>query len=385
MEKGRKGTHPYRMQEGFSLVEVIIAVAVLAILTLPILNYFTQSSVFTSRGKNTQRANLAGEAVMEDLNAIKSFEELESTPVPPTVSGTSISPGWSVSVDDVNHKADVEQDITLDGFDYHVIATVDYNYADKDGNGKDSFNAYKIPELKEVYSPANAVFEETDQSEIALSDFYYENQLESKAAILDGMKRSLCIDVEPSTDNGREIYWLHSYYKFFYGGGKKEYTIRDHKIEKDKLKNIYVFYKVLNDVIQNEPVEVRFLNFADSDEIKNFNLYFLLQDTPATNVNPSLRKPNGYSVAINSTSAGADNPEPIDITMAGVYENAHYFTNGISNASSIINFDSSVVAREEGKRIAHITVDVYEYRSGSTYPESERLVRLESSKSSGGN
>lgn len=371
-------THIYQMRDGFSLVEVIIAVTILAILTLPILAYFTNASVSTSKGKNTQRANLAGETVMEELNAVESFEKLETTPDPSATSG----PDWNVSVDNTNRTATVTQDITLDGFQYHVIATVDYNYATKDGSGKDSYNAYKIPELKEVYSPNNVVLEETDQAETALSEYYYENQSQNKTSILNNMKRVLCVDVEETTDAGRAIYWIRSYYKFFYGGDKKEFTIRESKIEKDKLNNIYIFYKVLNHSIKSEKAEVRFVNFSDSEDIKKLNLYYVLQDTPATIVDSSVKKPTDYVLDINSTSTGADNPEPVDITTVGSYNNAHYFSNGIQKASTspVINFDSSVVARTEGKRIAGITVDVYEYRSGSSYPESERLVRLKSSK-----
>ena len=39
------------MKEGFSLVEVIVAIAVLALLSLPILAYFSDASVFTSERK----------------------------------------------------------------------------------------------------------------------------------------------------------------------------------------------------------------------------------------------------------------------------------------------------------------------------------------------
>ena len=384
-------THNYQMQDGFSLVEVIIAVTLLAILTLPILAYFTNASVSTSKGENTQRANLAGETVMEELNAVESFEKLECTPDSSATSG----PNWNVSVDDIKRTATVTQDITLDGFQYHVIATVDYNYVTKKDSFND-FNDYEIPELKEVYSPNNVVLEETDQAETALSEYYYEKQSdekqsdekqsENKTSILNNMKRVLCVDVEETTDAGRAIYWIRSYYKFFYGGKKKEFTIRESKIEKDKLNNIYIFYKVLNNSIKSEKAQVRYLNFSNSEDIKKLNLYYVLQDTPATSVGSSVKKPTDYVLDINNTKKGSDNPEPVDFSTVGSYNNAHYFSNGIQRASTstVNNFESSVVARAKGKRIARITVDVYEYRSGSTYPESERLVRLESSKGSNG-
>lgn len=371
--------HRYKMREGFSLVEVVIAVTVLAILTIPILAYVTNASVSTSKGRDVQQANVAGETVMEELNAIEGFEQLEAM-TNPSVAG----PNWTVTVNNAEQKAVVTQDITLDNFTYHVIADVDYKYAAKDSSGNDkTYNAYEIPELKEVYSPNNAVLEESDQAETALSEFYYENQSVNKAAILNNMKRSLCIDVEKTTDAGRNIYWIKGYYKFWYGGNKKTFTIRDTKIETSKLKNVYIFYKVLNQNITSEKAEVRFLNFSDSASISKLNFYFVLQDTPSTNIDPSIKKPSGYVLDINSISNGSDNPEPLVLTSAGDYNKAKYFTNGIEKAgtSPVVQFDKNVVKRETGKRIAAIKIDVYIKNASGTYNDSDRLVQLNSSKS----
>lgn len=368
--------HHYKMREGFSLVEVVIAVTVLAILTIPILAYVTHASVSTSKGRDTQQANVAGETVMEELNAIEGFEELEATPDPASTAG----PDWTVAVNNAEQKAVVTQDITLDGFNYHVIADVNYKYTAKDSSGNDkTYNAYEIPELKEVYSPNNVVLEEADQAETALSEFYYENQSTNKAAILNSMQRELCIDVEKTTDAGRNIYWIKGYYKFQYGGEEKTFTIRDTKIEIDKLKNVYMFYKVLNQNITSETVQVRFLNFSESSSISKLNFYFVLQDTPSTNVDPTIKKPAGYVLDIN-------NPAKVSAATLGDYNKANYFSNGIEQAgtSPVVQFDKNVVKRETGKRIAAITVDVYIRNAdptNTTYNESDRLVQLKSSKS----
>lgn len=368
--------HHYKMREGFSLVEVVIAVTVLAILTIPILAYVTNASVSTSRGRDTQQANVAGETVMEELNAIQGFEELEETLDPSSTAG----PGWTGTVNNTAKKAVVTQDISLDGFAYHVIANVDYNYAAKDSSGNDkTYNAYEVPELKEVYSPNNVVLEEADQAESALSEFYYENQSTNKSAILNSMQRALCIDVEKTTDAGRDIYWVKGYYKFQYGGKEKTFTIRDTKIEISKLKNVYMFYKVLNKNITSETVQVKFLNFTESSSISKLNFYFVLQDTPSTNVDPTVKKPAGYVLDIN-------NPAIVNSTVLGDYNKANYFSNGIDKAgtSPVVQFDKNVVKRETGKRIAAITVDVYMKNAdptNTTYNESDRLVQLKSSKS----
>ena len=67
----------YAMKEGFSLVEVIIAVALLAFMALPILAYFTNAAVTTSRGKNSQKATMAAESVLEELNSFDTLEQME--------------------------------------------------------------------------------------------------------------------------------------------------------------------------------------------------------------------------------------------------------------------------------------------------------------------
>ena len=371
--------HRYKMHEGFSLVEVIIAVAVLAILSMPILVYVTRASVSTSQGRDTQQANLAGETVMEELRAVESFEKLEATPDPASTSG----PDWTVTLDAPNNSAVVTQDIMLDGFTYHVEGKVNYDYASSDSTGRtDTYNAYEIPELKEVYSSHNAVFEETDQAETALSEYYYENQSDKKVDILRDMKRSLCIDLEQTVDNGRSIYWIRGYFKYWYKGTKKTCAIRDVKIEVGKLDNLYVFYKVLNHTTTSEKVEVRFINFTSDDEIKKLKCYFALQDMPATSVDSSVKKPSGYTIDINSNSGGSDNPEPLDHGTLGNYNFASYYSNGIqkSGTSTVTNFEPSLVKRETGKRIASITVNVYPKKSSGTYLDSERLVQLQSSK-----
>lgn len=70
---------------GFSLVEVILALTILALVTLPVINYFTYSSVRTIDGRERQTATMAAEDVAEELKAysnIEQIEELVATPMP---------------------------------------------------------------------------------------------------------------------------------------------------------------------------------------------------------------------------------------------------------------------------------------------------------------
>ena len=110
---------------GFSLIEVILAVAILALMTLPILNYFTNSSLRTIDGRDKQTATMAAENVVEELSTFSNYEqirELTATPDPaaPTPSAES---GWKTSEPELGEAEDpksdyIEKKLTLNGFDF---------------------------------------------------------------------------------------------------------------------------------------------------------------------------------------------------------------------------------------------------------------------------
>ena len=59
--------------QGFSLIEVILAVAILALVTLPIINYFTYSGLRTADGRDKQSATVVAENVFGELNFYDNF------------------------------------------------------------------------------------------------------------------------------------------------------------------------------------------------------------------------------------------------------------------------------------------------------------------------
>ncbi len=79
---------------GFSLVEVILALTILALVTLPVINYFTYSSVRTIDGRERQTATMAAEDVVEELKAyshVEQIEDLVATPAPGATAAPSAS------------------------------------------------------------------------------------------------------------------------------------------------------------------------------------------------------------------------------------------------------------------------------------------------------
>ncbi len=74
---------------GFSLVEVMLALAILALVTLPIINYFTYSSVQTIDGRERQTATMAAEDIMEELKAYTDHDQIARLVETPDPSATA--------------------------------------------------------------------------------------------------------------------------------------------------------------------------------------------------------------------------------------------------------------------------------------------------------
>ena len=52
---------------GFSLIEVILSMAILAIISIPLLSYFTESMKYNAKMADKQHATTLAQEVLEDL------------------------------------------------------------------------------------------------------------------------------------------------------------------------------------------------------------------------------------------------------------------------------------------------------------------------------
>lgn len=338
--------------EGFSLIEVVIAITVLAVLAMPILAYFTNASVSTSGGKTTQKANMAAQSVTEELNSCTSFEQIEDKLVAATGSA------WTVESKE-EKQSKLSKNVTVDGTAYQTKVTLDYDYSTTDSNGDETaskYNDYAAPKLSEVYSPSNIVAAETDQTKTATANFLYTHSSLSETQLVAAMSRTLTVDVT-KVSSGGELYLVKVYYVYEYDGETYQAVIEDTKIEAEKMKNIYIFYNLLRDNLENEMVEVNFSNVS-MEEAEKINLYFVCQKTSVT-------KPTNYALNISGAATGNN------------YLKANYYTNGITVTH--VTAKENLIDREKTKRIARMTVDVYSFGE-TVFTDSTRLVRLQTSK-----
>lgn len=344
-----------KAKEGFSLIEVIIAVALLAILSMPILAYFTHASVATSNGKDTHRANIVAQSVAEELNGCETFQQIEEKLILVPDSKWTVNSAYDTS----EKKAVLTKEVTEDGYTYLAKVSLDYNYETKDVNGDDTdakYNGYAMPKLKEVYADTNVVISETDQVDTAVSNFLYSNPSKSESEIKNNMVRTLCLDVSKKNS---DVYDVRGYYNYSYANNGKTDTysadVEDTEIEISKLENIYFFYNIIQDSVP-ESVKVDFDSTITQEEAKKLHVYFVCQK--------EVKEPKtGYSLNFD--------------TSHGQAAWAEYYTNGVATnlaaSSNMIQYDTS------GKRIAKIVIDVYN-GSETSFTEANRITHLETSK-----
>lgn len=345
-----KGSEYMRRQsEGFSLVEVIIAIAILSIVAMALLSYFSNAHLYSSSGKNTQKADMAGQSVLEELNSCQTFDQIENNLIAATGSA------WTL-VSQETDKTLLSKSVTVDGTGYQARVTVDYDYSTTDVNGNHTvskYNNYNSPQLEEVYSSHNIVLAESDQLSTAVSHFYYKDTSVSKAAIQNALTRDICLDVSKDAEN-TELYRIKAYYNYHYNGDDYQTTIKEKKIEVSELQNVYLFYNLLREDILTESVEVN-LHDVSMEEAEKISLYLICQKG-------DLNPPSSYH---------------LDVTGSGNYLELAYYTNGA--AAPAVSSQTDIVRHTTGKRIAAVTVDVY--REGETdYSEANRIVRLQTAK-----
>ena len=366
-----------RQSDGFSLVEVIIAIAVLAIVAMSLLLYFSSASRYAEFGKTKQRADMAAQSVVEELASCTTFEQIENKLVEPDDSDWTVvstpSPGKNsyllsrkISVDSMDYKARV----TLDFDSYKATASATTTPVSK-------FNDYQAPQLEKVYSENNVVLEETDQTDAAVRDIFYQVYKNDKTITTEGiqnetddvtgeskLKRTLHIDMMPYTGDpdNTDLYLVRGWYEYKYvkKAGETyqcEMSVKDVKIEKDKLQKIYLFYRPVNSTLDKETLDITATGMPAGFDLTKFSFYAILQQEEA--VTP----PYGYHLEI--TSGG----NPTDALKNKVYCN----TEGSAGSSE------GLIIHKPKDRIATITVEVY-YEDETDFNEENRIVKVQTSK-----
>lgn len=370
--------------QGFSLIEVILAVAILALVTLPIINYFTYSGLRTADGRDKQSATVVAENVLDELNSYDNFEQIENI----ASSGAVDAASWTVVPDPSDPTkftyTDLTKKVQLNGFDYEAKVHITYtNHTTTDGKtydtGYDSntvtkdtneaitseFNDYEIPDPNRIYGKESVVAKEEDQLDQAISYFLTNEATDSNTfftkynLIKDKLNRKLAIHLEYK-DGNPDVYRVKVSYLYELNGanispgiknGVCEVPIETSEVKKETLKNIYVFYN-LRDGHDNDKLKVTFGTGMAEDDIKDIRFYLCGLTTTECP-----QRVNNYKFSLTSDSDS-------------LALKCKYFFNGNTDttltAKKDDGTDEEFVRRDTKKRIGAIEVSVYE--KGSNEP-----------------
>lgn len=192
-EKGKKrGTPQLNKNAGFSLVELLIAVVILAIIVVPTLRLFVSSARINGKAKQSQRATTVAQDIMEGLKAynIKELQEQFNNPMDGfyvmdsrLVLG-SIEENTDMEQSDADYRGNPEapgiyyftmEDVKIQGTEYDALIRIDARAyeADKlaDSGHDNAFNdvnmaspgsisKYKDGNFTETYSYKRAVIQD---------------------------------------------------------------------------------------------------------------------------------------------------------------------------------------------------------------------------------
>lgn len=288
--------------QGFTLVEVLIAICILAIVVIPTLNYFANSSKYNLRTGQKHKATVAAERLMEEIKGgkdsgiVKNLQNPDGT-ITNAVSGSAFN---IVSMSAVN----------VAGYRYECTGKV------KEGNSLFDAKVEIDPSSNAVASGSSLhtinlstdiVFDE-DSFTSTGNKFYNEvlPQLTSPSNILHSsvteadikknISKNIIFSLYKQSDTIYKIECHVSYYVENLSSGalvnrtyfKQDQAIATETIDTNNLKNIYLFYQNYDfaDSIYANSNDVYFQTYDASGnaipltavDFKNINFYMVCQN-----------------------------------------------------------------------------------------------------------
>jgi prepilin-type N-terminal cleavage/methylation domain-containing protein len=348
-----------RIKGGFSLVEMIIAIAIVGLLSIPLLLYFSRSAVNSSTGRMVQVGEMAAGSVIEEIKSYDTFDQL-SYAVEEAVSGCAFTADSGAPVGDGRQY--FLRDITVNDIPMTAKIRIDFDY--ETDPSEMLYNDYEVPELNALYTDQNVVAVEDDESELAVNEFYYMNTGSiSKANIRNNMTRSGNIHVETNAANEDLLNVSITFVYQHAADTPVSFVITNTEILKEDFRNIYFLYDLLSESVGEDEINVSFSGDITQDEAKEYGIYLICQ-TPV-----GFDYPPGYSIGITPSGGNA--------SYAKYYANAREDGTEIPIHGSVTT--GYYIQKEAKNRIGNITVDIY-YRGETVFTEDTRIVQMKAAK-----
>ena len=405
MERSSDNKSIINDNSGLSIVEVLVAVAILAIVFVPLLKTFTQASTINGRAQKLQNVTSLAEGVMEDVKG-KSIQELHDLAVDdPKVSflpldedGTLTKgnlknvPPYTVTYENVTATQGITYDavVTISTDNYKSTDRSDARKANKLSHNDDigdvsDANIRELPQINKVDSNRNAVlsWEINKYDNKALENLAAENSVsDSDIATLKNSYKTTAekyINIEIKDDIETSSTKVSCEVEYKTGNAAEKslkylvYTgyFPEPGIGEPSGPDIYLFYTLsekVKDGASNiaDPIKKEHIKIEDKTTGKRHNVYFIMQD----GVN-ELKTTNGSKVSLEVSGSGYESS--ISYNETSIITDASSLLSGASTAdeSDDVYFFSNLKDKNGNNgelfnskskdRIYYVTVEIKEH------------------------
>ena len=329
MERSSDNKSIINDNSGLSIVEVLVAVAILAIVFVPLLKTFTQASTINGRAQKLQNVTSLAEGVMEDVKG-KSIQELHDLAVDdPKVSFLPLDKDGTLTKGNLNnvppYTVTYENVTATQGITYDAVVTIaTENYKNKDKDADDigdvsDANIRELPQINKVDSNRNAVlsWELNKYDNKALENLAAENsESDSDAADLKNLykataEKHINIEIKDDIDTSSTKVSCEVEYKTGKNASDKSlkylvYTgyFVEPLASEPAGPNIYLFYTLSENVKDGasniaDPIKKENIKIEDKTTGKRHNVYFIMQDGV-----DKLSTTNGSEVTLDISGSG---------------------------------------------------------------------------------
>ena len=333
MERSSDNKSIINDNSGLSIVEVLVAVAILAIVFVPLLKTFTQASTINSKAQKLQNVTSLAEGVMEDVKG-KSIQELHDLAVDdPKVSFLPLDKDGTLTKGNLNnvppYTVTYENVTATQGITYDAVVTIatdnykstDRSDARKAGNDigdVSDANIRELPQINKVDSNKNAVlsWELNKYDNKALENLAAENSVSGSdiATLKESYKKTaekyINVEIKEDSETSSTKVSCEVEYKTGTASGKslKYLVYTGYFVEPVDSgvsgPDIYLFYTLSENVKDGasniaDPIKKENIKIEDKTTGKKHNVYFIVQD----GIN-ELSTINGSEVTINVSGSG---------------------------------------------------------------------------------
>lgn len=333
MERSSDNKSIINDNSGLSIVEVLVAVAILAIVFVPLLKTFTQASTINARAQKLQNVTSLAEGVMEDVKG-KSIQELHDLAVeredvsflPLDKDGTLTKgnlnnvPPYTVTYENVTATQGITYDavVTISTDNYKSTDRSDARKAGNDIGDVSDANIRELPQINKVDSNKNAVlsWELNKYDNKAIENLAAENSVSGsdiatlKDSYKDTAEKYINIEIKEDTDTSSTKVSCEIEYKT---GNAADKSLRylvytgyfpDPGIGEPAGPNIYLFYTLSENVKDGasniaDPIKKENIKIEDKTTGKRHNIYFIMQDGV-----DKLSTTNGSAVSLDVSGSG---------------------------------------------------------------------------------